>query len=218
MPIKTAREAGYWGVDVVPEDYHMFFRVYFSKGKNVSVSPIFLPILMDAAESKNTVKTIVNHYEQVKRWAWGISDIPYVISEMILHSEIPFSDRFIRLLLILEHHIFWPANWFLLTIGGVVPPLINPSFGRTNFGYQLAQLSSGILTFSSLFLLVVFYIDWKLKPPKPENIKNWTLPFLYLQWFTFPVIAFFLSALPGLDAHTRLLLGKRLEYRVTEKV
>jgi len=44
------------------------------------------------------------------------------------------------------------------------------------------------------------------------------LPFLYLQWFTIPVVSFFLSALPGLDAHTRLMFGKRLEYRVTEKV
>ena len=34
----------------------------------------------------------------------------------------------------------------------------------------------------------------------------------------FICISFFLSALPGLDAHTRLMLGKRLEYRVTEKV
>jgi hypothetical protein len=32
------------------------------------------------------------------------------------------------------------------------------------------------------------------------------------------VVSFFLNALPGLDAHTRMLLGKRLEYRVTEKV
>ena len=33
-----------------------------------------------------------------------------------------------------------------------------------------------------------------------------------------PIIGFFFSALPGLDAHTRLMLGKYIEYKVTEKV
>jgi len=31
-------------------------------------------------------------------------------------------------------------------------------------------------------------------------------------------VGFFFSALPGIDAHTRLMLGKYIEYRVTEKV
>jgi len=215
---ETAKDVGFWSPDVIPEDYHMFFKVYFEKGKHVHTEPVFLPILVDAAESHGFFKTMINQYEQSKRWAWGVSDIPYVIRGMVIHHNIPLWNRIKRLTLLLEHHIFWPANWFLLTIGGSIPPLVNPVFARTTFGFKLAQLSSTILTLSTVVLLVVFYIDWKLKPPKPENVKNWTLPFLYLQWFTLPVIAFFLSALPGLDAHTRLLLGKRLEYRVTEKV
>jgi cellulose synthase/poly-beta-1,6-N-acetylglucosamine synthase-like glycosyltransferase len=218
LPFQTAKDVGYWGTDVIPEDYHMYFKVYFKKGEYLRTQPIFLPILVDAAESRGFIKTMVNHYEQSKRWAWGVSDIPYVVKGMITSTHINWIDRAKRLSGILEHHIFWPANWFLLTIGGIIPPLVNPEFSRTMFGFRLAQISSGILTLSTIFLLVVFYIDWKLKPPKPEHVKNWTLPFLYLQWFTLPIIAFFLSALPGLDAHTRLLLGKRLEYRVTEKV
>ena len=34
----------------------------------------------------------------------------------------------------------------------------------------------------------------------------------------FKIVGFFFNALPGLDAHTRLLLGRYIEYRVTEKV
>lgn len=218
LMFQAAVDVNYWSPDVIPEDYHMFFKVFFKKGKNVHTEPIFLPVLVDAAESTGFLKTVVNQYEQSKRWAWGVSDIPYVIHGMVNSKQIPFFNRFKRLILLLEHHIFWPANWFLLTLGGSIPPLINPAFAKTVFGHNLAMYSSGILTLSTVVLLVVFYIDWKLKPPKPENVKNWTLPFLYLQWFTLPIIAFFLSALPGLDAHTRLLLGKRLEYRVTEKV
>ena len=161
---------------------------------------------------------MVNQYEQAKRWAWGISDVPYVIRNTILHTEISLIDSLRRLILLLEQHIFWSSNWFLLTIGSTIPPLINPAFGRTVLGHNLSRLSSGILTLSTVFLIVVFIIDWRIKPPRPKEFAAWKLPFLYLQWFTLPLISFFLSALPGLDAHTRLMLGRRLEYRVTEKV
>jgi cellulose synthase/poly-beta-1,6-N-acetylglucosamine synthase-like glycosyltransferase len=218
LSLRTAIEAGYWGVDIIPEDYHLFFKVYFTKGNKVLTKGIFLPVLVDAAESNGFFKTIVNQYEQSKRWAWGVSDIPFVIRGAFLHTEIPFMDRLRRTTQILEHHIFWPANWFILTVGSMIPPLVNQPFGRTALGHNLSQISSGILTLSMVFMLVVIFIDWRTKPPRPKEFSSWKLPFLYLQWITVPVVSFFLSALPGLDAHTRLMLGKRLEYRVTEKV
>ncbi len=218
VSLATVIRAGSWGIDVIPEDYHLFFKVYFSLGEQVRTMPIFLPVLVDAAESHGFFRTMVNQYEQAKRWAWGISDVPFVIRNAILHPEISLWDRLRRLLLLLEQHVFWSSNWFILTIGSTIPPLVNPAFGRTVLGHNLSRLSSGILTLSTIFLIVVFVIDWRIKPPRPREVATWKLPFLYLQWFTLPIISFFLSALPGLDAHTRLMLGKRLEYRVTEKV
>jgi cellulose synthase/poly-beta-1,6-N-acetylglucosamine synthase-like glycosyltransferase len=218
LSLATAVKAGYWGTDVIPEDYHMFFKVYYTLGEKVKTKGIFLPILLDSAESHGFWRTMVNQYEQSKRWAWGISDIPYVIRNAMIHNEIPFQDRLRRVLQLLEQHVFWPSNWFILTIGSVLPPLVNPAFGRTVLGHNLSQLSSGILTLSMAFLLIIIILDWRTKPPRPKEFTTWKLPFIYIQWITVPVVSFFLSALPGLDAHTRMMLGKRLEYRVTEKV
>ncbi len=218
LPLATAIKAGYWGTDVIPEDYHLFFKVYFTLGQRVRTESIFLPILVDAAESHGFWRTMVNQYEQAKRWAWGISDVPFVIRNALIHNEIPLGDRVRRITQLLEQHIFWPANWFILTIGSSVPPIINPAFRRTVLGHNLSNLSSAILTVSAVFLLVVIILDWRTKPPRPKEFARWRLPFLYLQWLTLPIVTFFLGALPGLDAHTRLMLGKRLEYRVTEKV
>jgi len=218
LSLQTVVDAGFWDTDVIPEDYHLFFKVYFCKGKKVATKGLFLPVLVDAAESHGFFKTFVNQYEQSKRWAWGVSDVPFVIMNAWKHNEIPLTDRFRRIILLLEQHIFWPSNWFLLTLGSTVPPLVNPVFARTVLGHNLARISSGILTLSAIFLVIVFIIDWRIKPPRPKEFAMWKLPFLYLQWFTLPVISFFLSTLPGLDAHTRLMLGKKMEYRVTEKV
>lgn len=218
LSLATVDKIGYWDTNVIPEDYHLFFKVYFALGEKVRTEGIFLPVLSDAAESHGFFRTIINQYEQSKRWAWGVSDLPYVIRGAFLSTEIPVQDRIRKVVMLLEHHIFWPANWFILTIGSTIPPLVNPVFGRTALGHNLSQLSSGILTLSTIFLFVVILIDIRTKPPRPKEFAAWKLPFLYLQWFTVPVISFFLSALPGLDAHTRLMIGKRLEYRVTEKV
>ena len=44
------------------------------------------------------------------------------------------------------------------------------------------------------------------------------LPLMVIQWFFLPAISFFLSALPALESHTRIILKKNITYKVTEKV
>ena len=53
-----------------------------------------------------------------------------------------------------------------------------------------------------------------------QNIKTplRNVPMLFIQWYFLPVISFFFSSLPALESHTRMLLGKKIEYKVTEKV
>ncbi len=216
--LATVKRVGFWGTDVIPEDYHLFFKTYFALGNKVQTRPIFLPVLADAAESRGFWKTMKNQYEQYKRWAWGVSDVPFVLKHYFSDTTIPFWDKTMRVVYLLEQHILWPTNWFILTLGSSIPPIINKNFARSVLGHNLAQISSGILTFSIVFLIIIIILDMRAKPPRPKNFKRWQLPILYLQWFTLPIISFFLGALPGLDAHTRLMLGNRLEYRVTEKV
>lgn len=218
LSLATVKEVGFWGVNVIPEDYHLFFKTYFKKGEKVRVKPIFLPVMADAAEARGFWRTMTNQYEQNKRWAWGISDDPLVIKNCFIHTEIPLWDRMVRLFNVLEEHLIWPTNWFILTLGSTIPPLINPFFAKTVLGHNLAKISSTILTICLIFLLVIVILDIKLKPPRPKSFSSWKVPTLYLQWLTLPIVSLFLSALPGLDAHTRLMLGKRLEYRVTEKL
>lgn len=218
LSLSTVAEVGYWGVDIIPEDYHLFFKTYFKKGERVLVKPIFLPVLADSAEAHGFWSTMKNQYEQNKRWAWGISDDPWLLKNYLTQTHISLWDRTNRLFNVLEQHLLWPTNWFILTLGSSIPPLINPYFGKTVLGKNLANISSTILTICLVFLLILIILDFKLKPLRPKEFQKWKTPVLVLQWLTLPIISLFLSALPGLDAHTRLMLGKRLEYRVTEKV
>jgi len=102
-------------------------------------------------------------------------------------------------------------------LGLSVPILLNPAFARTVIGYSLPGLSAIILTVALSFLLVMFFIHMKQTPPRPKEFPRWRTILLPLEFVLMPIIGFIFSALPGLDAHTRLMLGKYLEYRVTEK-
>lgn len=212
------RSVGYWDSDVIPEDWRIFFKTYFATGGRVEVEPIFLPVTIDAAESTSYWRTLQNKYEQVKRWAWGVSDDHYIIRNAFLADNIPIWDRVLRVVRIVEDHFLWPVNWFAITVGALLPPLLNPNFSRTVIGKTLPQVSSSILTFSLVTLLVVLFIDAKQRPARPTNVSRFRRLLQPFEMILLPVVGLFLNALPGLDAHTRLMLGKYIEYRVTEKV
>jgi len=89
---------------------------------------------------------------------------------------------------------------------------------RTALGHNLPRMSGLILTITMVFLIVLIFIDTKSRPKRPASYSIAKTPLLLFQWFLLPIIQFFFSSLPALDAHTRLLLGKRLEYKVTEKL
>lgn len=211
-------DIGFWDTDVIPEDYRLFFKSYFAKKGDFDVEPIFLPIYADAAESDTTWGTMLNQYEQLKRWAWGVSDDAYIIRQYVLAENVPFWDKSIRVLKTIEDHFLWPVNWFAVTVSGFLPPLLNDNFNRTIIGKTLPQVTSTLLTLSLVSAVVIFVIDAINRPPRPNKFNFFSYLKQPLEFLLLPVIGFFFSALPGIDAHTRLMMGKYIEYKVTEKV
>ncbi len=216
--LKLIHEIGYWDVDVIPEDYRLFFKAYFHYKGDIEVEPIFLPVYADAAQSTSYWKTMVNQYEQVKRWAWGVSDDPYIIQKWLEAKDISFWEKTIRVVKVLEDHFLWPVNWFAITIGALLPPLINKEFSRTILGKTLPQVSSFILTLSLVSLVAIIFIDARQRPPRPAEVSLLKRLFQPFEFLLLPIVGFFFNALPGIDAHTRLMFGKYIEYKVTEKV
>lgn len=218
LSFKLLDSVGYWDADKIPEDWGIFFKSFYKSGGNVEVEPIFLPLWADAAQSTTFWKTLGNQYQQIKRWAWGVSDDPWIIKSYFLTRDIPFWDKTMRLIQAIWSHFLWPVNWFTITIGLSIPSLLNPVFARTALGYTVPKLSSFILTISLTFLLVTLVIDNIQKPKRPPHFSFFRFLLTPFEFILMPVVGFFLSAIPGLDAHTRLMLGKYMEYKVTEKV
>jgi hypothetical protein len=214
----AVRDVDFWDVDVIPEDSHMCFKVLFHYGQRVKVRPIFLPVYADAAEGATLRRTLENQYHQILRWAWGVSDIPYVVMGALRARDLPWHLKVMRVAWYVEEHLMWPSHWFLLTLGGVVPTLVNPTYAHSPLGLWQSSLISTVLGLCLPCLLLVIVADWRLRPRHPEGEDPIDVLIGWASFGLLPVFGLLLCALPALDAHTRLLFGRRLEYRVTEKV
>jgi hypothetical protein len=214
----VARRVGFWDVDVVPEDSHMFFKVWLHLGKRVQARAIHLPVYADAAEGLNVWKSAASTYQQIRRWAWGVSDVPYLTLRGLRAQHIPWYIRVSRLGWYVEEHLVWPSHWFLLTLGGLLPPLLNKVWAHSPVG---AWQNAAFQTFLGLCLpslvLAIFadlWLRWRSASRHDLKMLLAALPGFAL----LPLTGLTLVALPALDAHTRLLLGRTLAYQVTEKV
>lgn len=217
LALQTCDAVGYWDTDVIPEDSRMFFKVFFAFGQQVRVQPIFLPVYADAAEGAGIWSTVVNHYRQTRRWAWGVTDIPYVITQLVRSRHIPLHVRLGRALYYAEDHIAWPVHWFLITIGLQGVGYLAPVFATSVLGKTLASLGSWVLTACLPSLIVAAWIDWRLRP-RLDLPRSWISTVLTSgAWLLLPFLGLIGAALPALDAHTRMLLGRPLHYQVTAK-
>lgn len=216
LSFKLLRDIDFWDVDVVPEDYRIFFKAFFRMKGQLWAEPIFLKTSMDAALSVGYVNSLKNKYTQERRWSWGVSDDPLYIKWWFTVPGVPFFRKTGLVANVLLDHILWPVNWFVITVAANMMAIINPVYARTTLGYSLPHLAGFILNFCLIALLCMLYLDYKNRPEN-QHLPLYRRVLFPFEFLLMPIVGFFLSALPALISHTQLMFGKRLEYKVTEK-
>jgi hypothetical protein len=215
--LHMVHDVGYWATDAIPEDSRFYWKSYFRYGDRFRAVPLFIPIYGDAVRARGYWRTMAQQYLQARRWAWGVTDIPFVIQNAIRHREIPLWSRFWRMANLFGEHINWAIAPFVVMFGATVPLVINPAFAETTLGQNLPLFASAMLTIALASLFVLVVVEHRIVPPRPAQWGRFQRLMSYLQWLGLPVVGIFFSTLPALDAQTRLLTGRYLEYRVTEK-
>lgn len=217
LSLRLAHDAGYWDPDVIPEDWHMFLKCFFLFSGAVEVEPIYLPTGNDAVCARSAWRSYVEAFQQHKRHAWGASDIPFAVREMLAHGEMPWRRRIRRVVALTSNHLLWSTHWFLLSLGWWVPWVLGKLTGiETDVG-ALHLAARAALTVCLIPYLAMILVDARLRPPKPASWRRRQDVTSALMWLTLPFTSFVFSTIPALVAQTRLMLGRRLEYRVTEK-
>ena len=215
--LHLVHDVGYWATDAIPEDSRFYWKSYFRYGDRFRAVPLFIPIYGDAVRARGYWRSMAEQYLQARRWAWGVTDIPYVIQNAIRHREISLWSRFWRIANLFGEHINWAIAPFVIMFGATVPLLINPAFAETTLGQNLPLFASVMLTIALIGLFVLVIVEHRIVPSRPAHWGPMQRIASYVQWLGLPFVGIFFSNLPALDAQTRLLTGRYLEYRVTEK-
>jgi len=67
------------------------------------------------------VKTHANQYNQIKRWAWGVSDVPYATVRLLRHPENSLWLRARRYGYMIFNHLTWATYRSWLLFGAALP-------------------------------------------------------------------------------------------------
>ncbi|MDD3297215.1 MAG: glycosyltransferase family 2 protein [Candidatus Omnitrophica bacterium] len=218
MSFKALVDVGYWPVDMVSDDSAIFWKAFVHFNGNYRVVPLYVTLSMDVTEAENWWRTAVNVYKQKRRWAWGVENFPILMRAFLQAENIPLSKRLKHSFKMLESHISW-ATWpFLLSIIGWLPAMFaGREFSHSILYYSAPRITGIIFSLASLGLLVCIILSILLLPKQKTKFSFFKKIGHAFEWLLVPPISIFLSALPALDAQTRLMLGKYMEFWVTVK-
>lgn len=214
--LQTLVDTDYWSVRTIVEDGHQFWRTYFRYDGRHEVYPLYVPIYQDAVLSNTYRKTLRAQFIQLRRWAWGASDVAFVAEKgFFTENKVPKIDLLFKFGRLLEGHITWAVAPLILAFSSFIPALFNPRDYAAN---QLPHIASTIQTVALVGIVITLFLSIKMLPPKPERYKRHRSIFMILQWFLLPITTICYNSFAALNSQTRLIFGKYIgKFDVTDK-
>jgi hypothetical protein len=207
----------YWSVTSIVEDGHQFWRTYFTYDGDHEVVPVFTPVYQDAVLAQTYARTFKVQFLQLRRWAWGVSDFPFVMRHSLTNGRIPWSNKIVQIGRLLEGHFSWATAPLILTFVAWLPLYLNHQFSYSSLAHNLPNITSQILTLASVTIVITIFISLISLPPKPARYRGTRFVGMLVQWVLLPVTSMCFSAFAAINAQTRLMFGRYLEFYVTEK-
>ncbi|MBI2551517.1 glycosyltransferase family 2 protein [Candidatus Uhrbacteria bacterium] len=215
MPWKMVRDIRFWQKDIVSEDSRIFLQGFIHYHGDFRVTPMYLPVSMDAVSGASYTDSLRNLYKQLRRWAWGVEHLPVMVREFSRDRQMPFWKKIRSVFNHIEGMYTWATAPILIFVLGWLPlQLADPSevlvqVSPTTLAIVMRAATAGIL--------LTGVLAFRLLPPRPGTVPRRTWLFMGLQWLMLPVTFVVFGSLPAIDAQTRLMIGRYLGFNVTEK-
>ncbi|OIO33848.1 MAG: hypothetical protein AUJ70_02390 [Candidatus Omnitrophica bacterium CG1_02_40_15] len=173
---------------------------------------------MDIAVGQIIRETFWHIYRQKRRWAWGVENFPIVIRAFLKSKSIPLYSRISHGFKLLDAFVSWATLPFLLTFISWLPAVFAEREFETSTVYYITPRIRGSIFSLAFCGIVICMIISLLLLPKVRTKQNFIKRVMHIfEWLLIPIIVLVLSALPALDAQTRLMFGRYMEFWVTEK-
>lgn len=213
-------DIGFWQNNIVTEDSRIFLQCFIHYDGDYRVTPMYTTVSMNTVFMGSYFKSLVNQYKQMRRWAYGVEHFPYMIWHFIGNKKISLKKKISYIWNQTEGVYSWATAPIIMFIGGRLPLWVNNSINDTSFVSQQAPLIlSSLMTIGMWGIIIIAILSTILMPRKPLRGINKIFQYgiMIFQWALFPVTMLIFGALPAIDAQTRLMIGKYLDFWVTEK-
>ncbi|MDD4957299.1 MAG: glycosyltransferase family 2 protein [Candidatus Omnitrophica bacterium] len=220
MSFQALCDIGYWPVDMISDDSAVFWKAFLQFNGEYHTVPMYTTISMDAVVGESLWKTVVNVYKQKRRWAWGVENFPIVMRGFMQNRGIPLLTKIKQSFKLLEGHVSWSTWAFLLTFVGWLPAALSldKEFAVSVFYYSGPRVAATIFNLASFSLIASIILSFCMLPRRGKKVSLLKKAGFILQWLLMPFTLIFLSALPALDAQTRLMTGRYMGFWVTDKI
>lgn len=219
MSLKALLDIGYWSTDVVSEDSRVFWQAFIRYNGDYAVHPLFIPIYMDTVLAETYWKSLKNQYKQMRRWAYGIENIPYIVIKMWRAKRLPWKTKLIQQFRMIESFYSWATYSIMLFILSWLPIWFGgEQFHQTYLANSLPFVVQVLMTVSSLGIVVVAILYMYMLPTRPAQYKRYRVLLMVLQWLFVPFVTILLGSIPAIEAQTRVIFKRYLGFWVTDKV
>ena len=197
----------------ITEDWHQYYRCYCAFDGNFQVRPVYSYVLLEPVIWKNIWETIKLQYNQIRRWAHGCLDVPYLILCAYEKYKSLLNLRTLyEIFWLIEASILWGSLQFILFFGSIFLMLIGNAFWEILLRFNF---------FALVVLMLVLLISYWFFPLKVLKINRKIFELGKYGLFTFTLMGPFLlilNGLPALHAQLMILFGKPMgKFQVTKK-
>ncbi|MBI4132453.1 MAG: glycosyltransferase family 2 protein [Candidatus Sungbacteria bacterium] len=218
MPLAALVGMDYWHVNIVSEDSRIFWQSLLFYDGDYRVVPLYYPVYMDANVAPTLFETAKNVYRQQRRWGWGVENVPYLLYGFLNNPKVPLRRKLYFSFNQLEGFWSWATNAMIIFLLGWLPILIgSDQFNTSLLAYNLPRVTRWIMSLAMVGLVTSAYISTRLLPPRPPGHPIRKYAWMVLQWLLLPVTIMLFGSFPGLEAQTRLMLGKYMGFWFTPK-
>ena len=220
MSWRMLLDVGFWQKDIVSEDSRIFLQGLVRYHGQYHVVPIYLPVSMDSI-ADSYIGSIKQLYLQMRRWAWGVENYPYMANAFRVDRQMPLGVKWIYTFKQLEGMYTWATAPLLITILGKLPFWLAPEAYRSFALFQNTPFTlERLMQYSLVGAFVSAGLALTLLPPRPAHVpRRNAIAVWLLQWLLLPVTFIVFGSIPAIDAQTRQMLGGRfrLGFNVTAK-
>ena len=219
MTWRALIDIGFWSTNIVSDDSRIFWHSFCYYQGDYRVEPLYFPVSMDVCMGDNIQQTIKNLYKQQRRWGWGVENIPYLMFNVIKnYKRLPVRKTVNHILVQLYGFHSWATNALIAGVIGWMPIILGGNqFNHTVLSSNLPWITKLLMTTSMVGLIFSAVISTLLLPKRPLGYSFSKSIIMFLQWLILPFSIIIFGSIPGIEAQTRLMLGKYMGFWVTPK-